>query len=105
MKFIKRRMTVYQLCVSGIYRRSFKILLQIAMWHTLTCMGYMVVRSRRSASYMKMCVKCLKIDTFVLKCSLYLIRAELATGIFILASFNSLFLSPGRNWSRYTRRI
>ena len=31
----KKNDTVHQLCVSGIYRRSFKILLQIAIRHTL----------------------------------------------------------------------
>ena len=49
------------------------------------------VRSRRSASYMKMCEKCLKICTFFLKCSLCAFRADAATEILNWASSNPNF--------------
>ena len=48
---------------SDIFRGSF---LTLNRQYIASCMGYIVVRSRRSASYMKMCVKCLNLH-FCLK--------------------------------------
>ena len=72
---------------SDIFRGSF---LTLNRQYIASCMGYIVVRSRWSAYYMKMCVKCLNLH-FCLKMFVMEFRADAATEILNWASSNPNF--------------